>query len=544
MPLLPVLTIILPLLGAGGTLGLSLVPRVRLYTRYIALMAVGLTTILILMSRWVEPVVVIPSLWQPSLLFGTTPTLQSDVTMQPLALALALVTGSAILVALSRTEEPYPQLTATLLALLAAGVAALWSANILTLVIVWAIYDLLQAAAYIAAGVSVRTAVRGLVSGGLATLLLWGGALLSDGGADSKLWSLMTLSGAQLTLWAMAGILRLRVYPLHLSAPDDLDTVPSLAAPLLLSPVLGWGLWFRLATADGGFIPGDTWALVVAAVTLAVGGFLAWSCESPNRILPWAGMGVTGAVLLAAGLAGQSAAAVITAGSLAWALGVSVLFLKNSLSAGLQRKAPWWSIPSLVGALSLLGVPFTLGFVTQATLIGGVAQGGYLGWGIAFFLGNLFLVPSLVRWLLTPSSSPVPNRRWLVMARGVGLGLPALLLVVTGLHPPLLSGGVLVPSLGPLFAMPGLTGWLLWTISLAGGGVLAWQDRALRPKIGLLLSSIRGLLRLEWIYEAVVGALDRGLSVLRVVDEVVGGAGTLLWSWLLFLLLVLIWGGL
>jgi hypothetical protein len=90
--------------------------------------------------------------------------------------------------------------------------------------------------------------------------------------------------------------------------------------------------------------------------------------------------------------------------------------------------------------------------------------------------------------------------------------------------------------------MPDLMGWVLWVVSLAGGGVLAWQEEALRPKIGLLLSAIHDLLSLEWLYSAVVGALDRGFSVLRAADQVVGGGGALLWSWLLFLLLLLVWG--
>ena len=116
------------------------------------------------------------------------------------------------------------------------------------------------------------------------------------------------------------------------------------------------------------------------------------------------------------------------------------------------------------------------------------------------------------------------------------------LLIIAGLYPPLLIGGVTVPSFGQLFVRPGLAGWLLWLVSLAGGGVLAWQERAVRAKIEFLRGTMHDLLCLEWLYRAVVGALDRGLSALRAVDEVVGGGGALLWSWLLFLLLVLIWG--
>jgi len=484
-----------------------------------------------------EPVVVVSSLWQPSLLFGAALVLESDAVVQPLALALALITCSAVLVELSRAQRARPRLMATLQALLAASFVALWAANLLTVIVSWAIYDLLQAVGNIAAGRSARMAVRGLVFGGLATLLLWAGALLSGGGAGTELWSLMTLSSTQLTLWALAGMVRLWVYPFHLVSADGLGTVSPLATLLSLSPVVGWGLWLRLVLANGGSMPSDTWVPILAAVALALGGLLAWSCESLRCRLSWIGMGATGAVLLAARLAGESAAAVIAAGSVAWVFAVGVV----SLSDGLQRDTPWWSIPALVGALALLGMPLTLGFVTEVILVGGLTKGGHLWWGSALFVGNVFLVPSLVRGLLASPSAPLAHRRGLAVAYGVGLGLPALLLIVTGLHPPFLLGGVQVPTLGALLAMPGLTGWLLWVISLAVGGVLAWQDGAIRSRIELLLSAIHDLLSLEWLYTAVVGALDRGLSVLRAADEVVGGGGALLWSWVVFLLVVLVW---
>ena len=537
MQLLPGLTVILPLLGAGGTLGLSILPRARSYTRYVALTAMGLTAILILALGWMEPVVVVPSLWQPSVLFGTTLALQVDGTVQPLALALALVTFSTVLIDLSRMEESSPRLLAVSQALLAAGFLAFWSANLLTTLISWAIYDLVQTAGYMAAGSSTQTVVRSLIFGSLATLLLWGGALLSSGGVGSDLWSLMTLGDAQMALWAAAGILRVWAYPFHLASDKDRGAVPVLAIPLALGPIVGWGIWIRIALANGGFMPGGTWVPVLGAVNLALGSFLAWCCESPHRVLSWVGMGGTGVVLLAAGLAGESAAGVITAGSVAWVLGIGLM----SLGDGLQRDAPWWSIPSLIGASALLGLPLTLGFVPEANLLGELTRGGRLGWASAFFLGNLFLIPALVRCALTSPAHPLPGRRGLAVARGIGLGLPSLLLFVVGLYPPFLTGGDLVPRVGQLFAMPGLMGWLLWAVALAGGGVLAWQDAALCSRIELLRGAVRDLLSLAWLYSALVGALERGFRVFRAADEVVRGRGALLWSWLLFLLLLLIW---
>ena len=90
--------------------------------------------------------------------------------------------------------------------------------------------------------------------------------------------------------------------------------------------------------------------------------------------------------------------------------------------------------------------------------------------------------------------------------------------------------------------MPRLMGWLLWLISLAGGGLLVWQEENLRPQIELWLTAAHDLVCLDWLYELVVDSLDRGLNALRVADELVGGAGTLLWSWLLFLIVLLAWG--
>jgi len=370
-------------------------------------------------------------------------------------------------------------------------------------------------------------------------LLLWGGTVLAYDDLGSALWTLVDPSGIQLTLWMAAGILRLWIYPFHLATPDDLSATFSLSVLFLLGPITGWGLWLRLASVNGGAIPGGAWVPIMAAASLAVGGFLAWSCKTPRSMLPWIGMGVTGAVLLAAVMAGGSATAVISAGSVAWMLGVTLLFL----SAGLQEKAVWWTLPPLVGALALVGAPLTLGFVAESTLLGGFAREGRLEWGVAFFVGNLFLIPALVRWLLLPASSPPPTHRWQLGVCGIGLGLPALLLLVAGFYPPLFVGVSRPPVLvGTLFTMPGLVGWLLWVVSLAGGGVLAWQERNLRPKIELWLSAAHDLLRLAWLYDMVLGALDRGMALLRAADEVVSGAGALLWSWLLFLVIILVWG--
>lgn len=535
MPSFLVFIIVLPLVGAVVTLGLSFVSRLRPYVRYVALGVAVPITVLVLMLRWMGPIVHIPSLWQPSLLFAATPMLQNDVAMQPLAFTLTLAAFVTILATLTRGGQR-PQILAVLLVLLSASFVALWAANPLTMVIGWAIYDLVLAVAYVTISGWGRGAIRGLIFGGLTTLLLWGGTLLSAGGGGSSLWKLMTPSEAQLALWVAAGVLRLGVYPFHLAAPDAVGDTPSFTT-FLLSPVLGWGLCLRLLMVNGGVFPTSAWVSSLAVLTLAVGGLFAWSCKSPRTILPWVSLGVTGSVLLTASLAGEHAAVVIIAGCAVWALGMATLFLTD----GLHQQAPWWSIPALIGALALLGLPLTLGFVPQSSLLGVITHSGRLWWGAAFFFGDLLLVASLARWLLTSAASPLPDRYWQLAVYGASLGIPALLLLVSGFYPRLLVAGVAIPSTGELFSTPGLAGWLVWVISLSVGGVLAWQDENVRQRIGLLLEALHDLLRLEWLYDALVGALERGLSAVRAVDEVVGGAGALLWSLLIFLLLLMIW---
>ena len=484
----------------------------------------------------------IPSLWQPSLLFGSTLALQFDASVYPLALTLALITLSSTLVAFGRMKEGLLGLAATMLGLLALGLFSLCAGNVLTLLVGWTLYDVLLAVGQVAAGRPPREAVRRLLLGSVATLLLWAGAAVSGDGASGRLWPLMPLSDARAALWALAGLLRIWAFPFHLASPDSLGSAPA-AAPLYVGPVLGWGLWIRVASVNGGAIPDYGWVLAAGVFTMTVGSLLAWSCEDARRVLPWAGVSVSGGVLLAALAAGQSAGRIIAGGGVAWALSMTVLLMCAGLTrAGMQRKRIWWGIPAWIGAAALVGLPLTLGFVTTALLVGGLVRGGSVGGGVAFVMAQALLIPALVRWLLLPPASPLPTRLHSRVVWLVGLGLPVLALALLGVILSPVIGGLALPSLGALLVMPTVPGWLVWAVSLAIGGLLAWQESNLRPRAEHLLGVSHDLWRLDWLYTATTGALDRGLSLVRAADDLVGGTGALLWSTVLFLILVLVWG--
>ena len=323
--------------------------------------------------------------------------------------------------------------------------------------------------------------------------------------------------------------------PFHLRVPDEMAAQLS-SNVSLLGPVLGWGLFLRLLQTGGGVFAGNGWVTFLAALALAVGGFLAWTVRTPRSMIPWIGMGATAATLLAATL-GDDPAVIISTGCVAWALGVTVLLLSD----GLHRDAPWWSIPALLGSLALIGLPASLGFISQAYLLGGIARTPRLWWLIAFFLGNSLMIAALTRRLRTEARHSLSSSSWLLGVHGLALGLPAFLLLASAFFPSLLVLGVELPPVGTLISLPRAVGWVLWLFALVGGGVLGWQDENVRSNISFLMSAAHDFVRLDWFNESVVGAMEQGLRVLRVIDEVVGGAGSLLWSLLLFLLILLVW---
>lgn len=536
MPVLLILAIVLPIAGAIGVLVVSRIPAAKPSAGYLALGSAALTTLCTLILAFARPALSVPLAGEESFFLGSPPDLLYNPVAGFLALAVALATLAALLVHLSRSEQLPPSLAAAMLCLLPATLVSLWGGDPLVLVMGWTLYDAILCAAQLAAGISPSSSLRTLVLGGLASALLWAGVLLSPGAAEGQQWAALAAGGIGPLAVLASGLLRLYTYPAHLAAPDQLDATAALAAPLFLGPALGWGVWLQ-AAADSGAVPGGGWAGLLGAAALAVGGFLAWARSRAASNLSELAMAAGGGVLLASALAGEGGLAVLAAAAPAWVLAVALL----ALSRRPAQTAAWWIAPGVVASLSLVGGPLTLGFVAGAQLMRQAAAEGSLLEALALFVGTAFLVAALVRWWRERPISETP-RRWTAVARYLGLGLPALLLVVAGLYPPLLAPAAAAPEgLLELLGLPGWPGWLLWLASLAAGAAIAWQDPALRTRMDLVIGAARDLLRLEWLYEGALGALERALEALQTVEELVTGAGALLWSVLLLLVAALVW---
>lgn len=558
--LLPV-TVILPLLGAGGVLLASWlftkldVERECLGTPVIALASAVLTFVLVLGLKGGGDATAIVSFSHAALLGESTVRFHLHPALWPLAVALSLAACSFFLAELHPGSDPAPNLAAVSLVLLGIGLAALWSANPLTTIMSWALYDFFLLLGRIAAGVRAEEAVRSLALGSVSILLLWAGVLVAGEGMGNVQWSLMPDGGPKMTFWMVAGLVRLGAYPLHLSTAGGAGSSSPHVAMLFLSPVIGWGLCARLTVANAGVLPVSPWMTAPTLLTLVAGGFLAWTARSSLDARRWIGTGAGGAVLFSSvltafyggtrGVAADATLSVLTLGSTSWVLGMTILLVGGGLSLPqvLRRTALPFTIPSLLGAFSLIGAPITLGFVAQSVLMGQLAGRGGWSWSAGFLGGQTFVVAALARWLFSSDPSAETDlSTWPQWAHAAGLIAPALVLVIAGLAPTLLLTGSPDLTLRGLFAGPGLVGGSLWVASLLLGGVLAWQEVRLRPKISLWLGALHDLVRLGWAYDLLVGAFERGFAFVRVVDRILGGKGALLWSLVTLLILVLAGG--
>jgi formate hydrogenlyase subunit 3/multisubunit Na+/H+ antiporter MnhD subunit len=557
------LAVILPLFGAGclflaSRLSMRFsIEKGRFGILVVALVVAVVVFALVLALRMREDRNTVVLVWRSSLLADSSVRLGPSTWLWPMGLILSLVVCCLLAAELGTRHNASPLLAPVALGLLGGGLAALWSANPLTTIISWTLCDLFLMLGQIIGRGKSEDVARRLALGSLSILLLWAGVVAAGDGTGGVQWSLMPPGGIKMTLWTLAGLLRLGVYPFLFSTARPVSSSSPLVAILLFDPVIGWALWMRLLLVGGGVVAEHTWIVALALLTLGVGGFLGWAVKSPEEGRSWIGMGVRGAVLLATVLAsllgrsqgiGESVALLnVTLGVTGWMLSVVVLFLGGHLDRrrAFRPEALPRSIPSLLGALSLLGVPPTLGFVTEASLMRSLASADHWGWTASFFVGQVFLFAAVTRWLFpaVPSQRPetVQGSRFRRIAYSSALTCAALLLVVVGVAPALLVTGASRLSLGVLLTGPGATGWLLWAATLIFGSALGWFDAYIRPRVVLWLDVLQDILRLDWAYGLVAGAFEQGLTVLRTLDSVLGGRGALLWSSTILLLLILVW---
>ena len=527
------------------------VKRARLCTLLVALTVALGTLLLLCLVRRGGDAPGMHSSASPLILAQSAVRFQAHPMIWPLAVVLGLASCSFLLAELG-SEPGSPLLFSPLsLLLLALALGGLWSANPMTMIVVWALYDLVFLLGQSVARGERGVGARSLAVNVAATVLLWIGVLVAADGTGIVQWSLIPPGGAKMTVWVAAGILRIGVYPLHFATPSRGEWSAPLTGILFLSPVLGWGLLSRVALINGGALPGQGWLTILAAATLVGGATLAWTATSSRDARPWIGMAVAGALLLASNLMSVAAQSqgpgagsvtslwILTWGATTWILVVTVLLLGGGLALPPFR----WSweifhmVPALVTGLWIISLPLTLGISGSLRVV----TSGHWGLTAALFVGHVFLVTGVVRWLSSAGWSEARDvSRLGQVSGGVALVVPGLALIVAGLLPNLLlpNGSGISPTV--MLGEPGLIGWALWIGGVGVGAVLGRYDRHVRRALSPAIDTAHELIGLDWAYRLSAGAFDQGLAVIRTIDDILAGRGALLWSFVLFLSVILV----
>lgn len=530
-PLSPLTPLLFLVAGAGGLL-LGLLPRFR-YTGLIAIAGTLGAMLALLVMALDLPVSAMLSAWQPLDLLGAGLTLTVDGLAWLFGLGLLAVALSALVTGLARPGGRRVGTRLVMLLLTLCGLLSIFSDNLLTRVIAWACLDIIYFLALLflarADGLEPQ-AVLNLSFNSLGTLLAVGAAVLISRTSPELSLGDAALTSQSTLLITLAAVFRLGLFPLHLSLPTEINIRQGLGSLLRLVPAaVALETLSRLAVF--GFDDSiRLWLTIFGVAAALVGAAQLWSVADPRQGMAYVIIAQSGVALLAGLWGGAQAALALAATALAMLLGCALLFLSN----GHDEQRPWGSLVPGLGAVALLGLPATIGFLGVGQLYSSLLAAGGWAWLVlaAVLVAQTLLAAGLLYTVLW-AGQPVMGEPALVAAYWAGLSLPAVLLVVTALLGGVVAAAVDVEMSGLLgFTSPGSFVALALVLITAAAGYALWRFQdVVRGSSSLVIgASLAPLARLDWLYRllwGVIRGVGGGIATLAAVFE---GEGAILWA--------------
>lgn len=427
--------------------------------------------------------------------------------------------------------------SATILGIMASGVAACVSNDLLTLCLLWGAIDLYTPLMmrHTASRQIPRRTARFALFGMLATMALLVATLLMMRQQGHTHLDFTGLSSDILFWLSLAAILRLGTWPLQGNY--------SSWEGALLALCTGGCLWLRLAPVLA------TTALpalaALGSMVLLVTSLLAAS--APRSPLPYVFFhGVT--IVIVAPLCDAAPGALVALVSIVnLGLCLGVLRLDRRLPALLARG--WSRLPGGAALASLAGFPLTLGFVSHVGLLRLYGQVDKRALVIASLSLLVLAVPLWRRWLYPepPPARETPHHwgDWLAFASAC---LMAAGVVLWGIAPGLLAMGYVVPAVVPSLAglLRGHDAVVLLLaaviVPLGGSYLLARGLSSAKGASSAGMARLGTVMELDWLYAGLEAGLARlGKWASYALVELEGSLAliwTLLWSLALVLLLM------
>lgn len=369
-----------------------------------------------------------------------------------------------------------------------------------------------------------------LITGGGGLLLLAGIVLILQAAPGLRISQLATLAPALLAdprfqigaSLAMAGAMtKSAQFPFHFWLPDAMAAPTPVSAYLHSATMVNLGVYLlaRFDEALGGV---GWWANAVMAIGTTTALWGAVQClreRDMKRILAWSTVSALGTLTLLVGLPNEVGALAFVAFVFAHALYKAPLFFVAGIVdhatgtrvidalGGLRRFLPWTAAAALLAALSMAGLPQTLGFVAKGT----IKMAKELS-DVAWIIGVSGILVSAVA---LAAASVVAGRVFFGRAHPAAhSSVPAESLRL--LAPPLALGTIAI-AVG---SFPGLIEPLLFDAARVIAPSIARNDADLGTDWALRVGTWWLVLALGIVIYARWDALHAGIERLRILDRI------------------------
>ncbi len=224
--------------------------------------------------------------------------------------------------------------------------------------------------------------------------------------------------------------LKLALFPLHLWLPNAYTYAPSVVTAFLAATATKVAVYMLLRflfTVFGAALSFEemlvhTILLPLALVAVFSASIVAIYQDNLKRMLAYSSVAQIGYIILGisfTSVTGLTAAILhlfnhaLMKGALFLALGCVVYQLGSvrlADIAGLGRRMPWTFAAIVVGGLSLIGVPLTVGFISKWYLVLAALEGGLWWVAVLVLLGSLLTVAYVWRVVETAFFQPAPRK--------------------------------------------------------------------------------------------------------------------------------------
>lgn len=532
----PIFPIVLLLAGAAALVVLHFVPRFQA-TALVATSLAALAWLTLLAQSAFLPMVANVSAWPENLPTRAGLVLEVDWLAWALGVTALTLTLSTLLTSFARPGGRRAGVRGAMLLLTATALIALFSRNLLTRVVAWVGFDVVYFLALILPardrGLQPQ-AVLHLAFNSAGTLLALAAAVVVNQQTGFPSLREAALSPEASLLITLAAVFRLGLFPLHLGLPAEANIRQGLGTLLRLFPALVALEMMTRVTGSGVAVEVEGWLTVLALAALWVGSVQLWATEDPRFGLTYMVVAQSGVALLAGLWGGAQAAANLVAHAVALALGGGLIYLSQGHA---DTRRAWTALPAL-GALIMLGLPLSVGWVSAVGVYGGLIMNGeWLIWAL-LVAGQTVFAAGVWRVVFWPGE-PVEGLPAIQAAYVLGLGVLAVIGVGLGLGAPLWGGQPLAGE--ALFGQPALAAFVSLLVTM-GGGLAGWRyEQLTRAYADKPAQALLAVLRLDWLYEAVWRVIRLFTQTMLGLAQVLEGEGALLWA---IIVVLVIWLGL